>query len=147
MAFDKSYGGRSASLVHESITTVPADAEIRPLRDQIIVEPLGVVRSRVIIVFDRSKPLRGIVKAVGPGIYPRKYDRSEKHLRTKTWDSKVFRPTEVKIGDVVELGGSEIGGYAFQTFFWGDKLHLWAREEDIAVIDEDLNAEAARAAA
>ncbi len=144
MAFDKSYAGRSAQLNHDTITRLPATAQIRCLRDQIIVEPLIVVHSATIIVIERTKPLRGIVKAVGPGIWPRKYDRPEKHLRSKTWDSKVFRPCEVKVGDVVELGGSEIGGYAFQTFYWGDVLHLWAREEDVAVLSEDMTAEQAR---
>lgn len=136
MAFDSTHGGRSAALNHDTITRLPANAVIRPLRDQIVVEPLDVDHKVSFIVIEHTKPLRGVVKAVGPGIYPRKYDRPEKHLRSKTWDSKAFRPCEIKVGDVVELGGAEMGGYAFQTFYWGDKLHLWAREEDVAVVEE-----------
>ena len=135
--------GRSARLSQDSYTHVPADAEIRCLRDQIVVEPLNVVLSHYIITREETKPLRGIVKAVGPGHYPRKYDHQDKHRRTKTWHSKTFRPTEVKVGDVVELGGFEFGGYAFQTFYWGNTLHLWAREEDVAGI-VPMTAEQAR---
>ena len=68
----------SASLNHDSNTDVPASANIRPLRDQIIVEPLNVVLSQHIIVHEDLKPVRGIVKAVGPGHYPNKYDFEEK---------------------------------------------------------------------
>jgi hypothetical protein len=80
------------------------------------------------------KPLRGLVKAVGPGCYPKRYDHAEKGKRTKMWDSKRLRKTEVKVGDVVELGGSEIGGYSFDSFYWGETLHLMCREEDVAGI-------------
>lgn len=134
----------------ETITRVPADAKLRPLRDQMIVEPLDVVHSKMLIVIDRSKPLRGIVKAIGPGHYPKKYDHRDKHKRTKMWDSKRFQPTEIKVGDVVELGGAEIGGYAFETFWWGDVVHLHCREADVAVVCEmtadEARAEAARVA-
>lgn len=136
-----------AELSHKDSTTVPADQPLRPLRDTIIVEPLDAVMSSVIHVIHETKPLRGIVKAVGPGCYPRRYDHPEKHRRTKMWSSKVFRPTQVKIGDVVELGGAEHGGYAFQTFYWGDKLHLFAREEDVCAIVTKVEAEDHAAAA
>ena len=96
--------GRSAHLSQASNTDIQADAKIRPLRDQIIVEPLNVVLSQTIIVKEETKPLRGIVKAVGPGHYPKKYDHPDKHKRTRMWDSKVFQPTNVTVGDVVELG-------------------------------------------
>jgi hypothetical protein len=116
----------------ETHTCLPASAKLRPLRDQLIVEPLSVVHSRHLVVLDDAKPLRGIVKAVGPGCYPKKYDHPEKHRRTKTWDSTRFLPTQVKVGDVVELGGREIGGYAFEGFFWGDVYHINCRELDVA---------------
>jgi hypothetical protein len=120
----------------ETLTLVPADVLIRPLRDQMIVEPLETIYSRHIIVDHHTKPLRGIVKAIGPGHFPKKYDHALKHKRTKMWDSKHFQPTELKVGDVVELGGAEIGGYAFETFYWGDVMHLHCREADVAIVRE-----------
>ena len=140
-------GGRSARITHESSTAIPAEAKLRPLRDQIIVEPLPVVLSKTIVTVEKIKPLRGIVKATGPGCYPKQYDHPDKHKRTKMWDSEVFRPTQVKVGDVVELGGYEYRGYAFQTFMWGDKLHLICREEDISCVNYGITAEQARAEA
>jgi len=105
------------------------------LRDQLIVEPLDVVYSRVLIVSARTKPLRGIVKAVGPGCYPKLYDHREKSKRTKMWDSLRFQPTEVKVGDIVHLGGLDLGGYAFEQFWWGDRIHLHCREADVCGIE------------
>ena len=100
-----------------------------------IVEPLDVIHSAYIIVFDTSKPLRGRVKAIGPGTYPKLYDHRDKHKRTKTWDSYRFRPTEVKVGDIVQLGGAEIGGYSFEQFYWGGKLHIHCTERDVCGIE------------
>jgi len=129
---------RSAELSWDSVTRVPAEASIRCRRDYLILEPLKVDHGVSFEVVEHTKPLRGIVRAVGPGCYPKRYDHPDKHRRTKTWDSKTFLPTQVKVGDVVELGGYEYGGYAFQTFLWGEKLHLICRELDVSgVVDPD----------
>jgi hypothetical protein len=134
----KPSGGRSAELSWDSVTRIPADYVIRCRRDYLIVKPLKVDHRVSFEVIEHTKPLRGIVKAVGPGCYPKRYDHPDKHRRTKTWDSKTFLPTQVKVGDVVELGGYEYGGYAFQTFLWGDVLHLICRELDVSgVVDPD----------
>jgi len=130
--------GRSAELSWDSVTRIPADYAIRCRRDYLIVEPRKVDHRVSFEVIEYTKPLRGIVKAVGPGCYPKRYDHPDKHRRTETWDSKTFLPTQVKVGDVVELGGYEYGGYAFQTFLWGDVLHLICRELDVSgVVDPD----------
>ncbi len=123
---------RSAELSWASLSHVAAHETIRCRRDYIVVEPLEVDHNTVIVVKECTKPLRGIIKAVGPGHYPKRYDHLDKHRRTKTWDSRAFQPTEVKLGDIVELGGYEFGGYAFQTFLWGDKVHLICREADVS---------------
>lgn len=137
------YGTR---IGNESTTLIPADAKIRPLRDQIIVEPLDWQPSKTILVAGtHTKPLRGIVRAVGPGVYPKKYD-GRKGRRTKSWDSKAFRPTDVKVGDIVELGGLELGsgtasdphGYLHKTIIWGTTEMVVCREEDIAIVRDDL---------
>lgn len=135
---------RSARVTHDSSTAIPADAKLRPLRDQIIIEPLNRVHSHIIVTHENTKPLRGIVKAVGPGCFPKVYDHPDKGGRTKMWDSDVFQPTEVKVGDVVELGGADLGGYSFQTFYWGSKLHLFCREPDISGIVDGVTADEAR---
>lgn len=127
-------------------TRISADENIRPLRDVIIVEPLDGTLSAIIEVIHESRPLKGIVKAVGPGCYPKKYDHPEKHKRTKTWDSTHRRPTEVKVGDTVELGGEAIGGYAFDCFYWGERLHLMCREEDVCGIHVPESLDSGRAA-
>jgi co-chaperonin GroES (HSP10) len=131
----KSYS-RGVEMSQKTITTIPADAKIRPTQDHIVVEPLETTLSNIIVILNEHKPVRGTVLAVGPGIYPKRYDHPDKQRRTKFWDGKTFRPTEIKVGDVVNLGGLEIGGYAFQTFYWGSKLCLMAQERDVALVEE-----------
>lgn len=127
------YGTR---LGNELLTFVRANERIRPLRDQIIVEPLDWEPSKVIEVAYSGKPLRGKVLAVGPGHFEKKYD-GPKGNRKKTWDSKHFTPCDVKKGDVVELGGLEIGGYLFATVRWGKREVVICREADVAIVRED----------
>jgi len=128
-------GARSAELSWASPTLVAAHESIRCRRDYMVVEPLDVDHGTTLIVREHTKPLRGIVKAVGPGHYPKRYNHPDKHRRTRTWDSKTFQPTQVKPGDVVELGGYGLGGYNFQTFLWGDKVHLVCREADVSGVE------------
>lgn len=125
-----------ARIGNESNAYVPAEAKIRPLRDQIILEPLDWEPSKLIRVVYGGKPLRGRVLAVGPGLYRRKYD-GPKGKRTKSWLGKHFQPTTVQVGDVVELGGLELRGYLFQTILWGTKTVVICREADVAMIVED----------
>lgn len=120
---------------NETLAGIPACMNVRPLRDQIVVEPLDWQPSQIIAVAYQGKPLRGRVLAVGPGCYPKKYN-GPKGKRTKSWDSKHFQPTELKVGDVVELGGLEIGGYLHPTFRWGDKECVMCREADVAMVCE-----------
>jgi co-chaperonin GroES (HSP10) len=128
--------GRSAELTFKDRTEIPGDCKIKPLRDQMIVEPMETVYSAIIDVIHITKPMRGIVKAIGPGHYPKKYN-GRKGQRTKSWDSKHFQPTGCKVGDIVELGGLQYGGYSFQTVYWGDKLHIICREADVVGIVEN----------
>lgn len=127
------YGTR---LGNELLTFVRANERIRPLRDQIIVEPLDWEPSKTIIAAYSGKPLRGKVLATGPGCWPKRYN-GPKGKRSKTWDATCFRPCDVKVGDVVELGGLELGGYLFQTIRWGANEVVVCREEDVAIVRED----------
>ena len=132
------YGeGPGKRIGNESHDIVPESAGIRPLRDQIILEPLEWNPSEVIRVVYSGKPLRGKVKAIGPGCYPWKYydssgqltERRDKRVSRKL--SRHFLPTTIKVGEIVELGGLEIGGYLFATFLWGTKEHVICREADV----------------
>lgn len=144
MRIEPARDGRSARMTNESNTDIGEHQTIRPLRDHIIVEPLNVVLSKYVLVKEETKPLRGIVRAVGPGHYPLCYDHPDKHRRTEMWESDVFWPTTLKVGDVVELGGYDYRGYSFQTFYWGGKLHLICREADVSGVINGLDAEQAR---
>lgn len=120
---------------NEILDFVPATSTIKPLRDVIIVEPLEMDHGTRLAVVYRGKTLRGKVLAVGPGHYPRKYN-GPKGKRSKAWDSKHFQPCDVKVGDVVDLGGQELGGYLFQTILWGTKEVVMCREADVCVVRE-----------
>lgn len=141
MSFKLSANGRGGELSSSSLTYIAPDEQIRPLHDHVIIEPLGIEHSRILTVIEDIKPVRGVIKAVGPGVFPLRYD-NEKGRRTRMWRSTVFQKTEVKVGDVVELGSvridGRISGYSFQTFMWGSKEHLICREADISgvVIDD-----------
>lgn len=137
--------GRSGELSYASTTYIEPDAKIQPKHDYIVVEPLGVEHSQILTVIEHTKPLRGVVKAVGPGHYPLCYDHPDKHKRTKMWRSKTFQPTQIKVGDIVELGAvkidGKVSGYSFQQIMWGSKMHIMCREADVSgvvVTDSDL---------
>lgn len=111
---------------------VPATARIRPLRDHIVLKPLQWKPSKILEVAYWGKTLRGEVLAIGPGVYPKQYSPDRK----KTWDSKAFRPCDVKVGDIVELGGLEIAGYDFPLIQWGNQPVIICREADVTMVDD-----------
>ncbi len=114
---------------------IGADERLRPLRDQLIVKPLEWEPSQVIVVAgSKRKPLRGVVVAVGPGCYPKLYNKD----KSKSWESKAFRACEVKVGDVVELGGLEIDGYLFPQVLIGNERHVICREADVCGVLRDV---------
>jgi hypothetical protein len=119
---------------NESFDAIPQSATIRPLRDQIILEPLPWPFSDTLEVVYNGRPLRGKVRAIGPGVYPLRYN-GPKGKRTKSWRSTQFRPCDVKVGDIVQIGGLSLGGYLFQTFRWGDKTMVICREEDVTGVE------------
>lgn len=125
---------RGTRIGNELLEFVPAKSKIRPLRDHIVVEPLPA--EPTIILDTIWKPIRGKVLAVGPGHFPKRYD-GPKGKRTKSWDSKAFLPCDVKVGDLVELGGRELGGYLHCTLRWGKREVVLCREADVALILEE----------
>lgn len=137
---------RGTRIGNETCCSIPASARIRPLRDQIVLEPLDWEPSKIIAVAYFGKPLRGIVRAAGPGCYRLQYQDSitgdwsftvPKGRRKAMRSSNVFRPCDVKVGDVVELGGLEIGGFLHMTIRWGAKEMVVCREEDVAIVDDE----------
>jgi co-chaperonin GroES (HSP10) len=119
---------------NETVSSIAESERIRPLRDTLLVEPLEWNASKVIWAAWHGKTIRGRVLDVGPGVYPKRYNGG-KGQRTKSWDSKAFRPCDVKKGDVVHLGGLELGGYLHTTVRWGNKTVVVCREEDVAGIE------------
>lgn len=113
---------------------------LRMRGDRILLKPLDWEGEEVhgagsVIAVQRSgRPLRGVVRAVGPGIHPvSKRIKSGNSQRIEF--SKHFRPTEVRIGDVVELGGLNIfdgKGYQFPEVILNGEKCLVVTERDIA---------------
>lgn len=107
------------------------NGSLRMLGDRILLKPLEWKPSELIEVVRHGRPVRGKVVAIGPGCNPKRYaaDRSSfKYM-------KRHQPTEVKVGDIVELGGLgtfDGAGYSFQEVTVGTELHLICTEKDVA---------------
>lgn len=110
---------------HEFVT-----GRLQMLGDRIAVKPHPVVLSNLLIA-ERKGSFKGTVIAVGKGEYPNKYNRD----RSKKWLSRHFKPTEVKVGDTVELGGQEHAqGYAFPRIMLNGEEIIIASEKDVAAV-------------
>jgi len=111
---------------------------LRMLRDNILLEPIDWQPSHVIDLVRFGRPLRGIVKAIGPGCYQKRWryttTKEGNRQRCGYQDTLTFVPTEVKPGDIVELGGLNVfdgQGYQFQDVMIEGKTHLICREADV----------------
>lgn len=123
-------------LDHATPDFVAASQNIRPLRDHIVVEPLewaGVRPGSKLIAIRHGAPVRGRILAVGPGRYEKRYSRVDKDGQKKRSYTlkRTYIPTQVKVGDIVELGGLEIGGYLFSKINWGGRNCLICQEQDV----------------
>jgi hypothetical protein len=107
---------------------------LRMRQDHILVEPLEWDTATAIIAIRKGNAVRGKVKAVGPGKYRREYSKD----RSRTWLSETFIPTQVKVGDIVELGGLEVQGYDFPKLIVDGKDHIICSERDVAIVRDDL---------
>lgn len=117
---------------------VDSVASVRLLGDRILLKPLAWEPSKLIEVVRHGRPLRGLVMAIGPGIHP--ICKRVKHGdKQRVEYSKRFRPTEVKPGDVVELGGLNIfdgKGYDFPEVVVGNETMLICTERDVCMVVE-----------
>lgn len=114
-------------------------AQFRPLGDRILLRPLKWEPSRILEVVRYGRTLRGEVMAVGPGVNPIKYKPGANGPKSKMDYSRHFRPTEVKVGDVVELGGLNIydgKGYQFTEVLIGAETFVICTERDVAMVCE-----------
>jgi hypothetical protein len=126
---------RGAHQSFDSLTFIPARTILKPLRDWLAIEPLDVVFSRILIV-PKGKPVRGVCRAAGPGVYPLTYDHADKGKRTMVYDrGTIFRPTATRVGDTLWFGGLE-RDYHFQQFWHGDRAMVLARDEDVVCIED-----------
>ena len=124
--------GRSAELSQDSRAYIAANEQIRMRLDYMLVEPLERDLSKTLAIVENTMPVRGRVIAIGPGTHPRVYDHPDKHKRKSFEYSSRFLETQVKPGDLVELGGIDIGGYSFPQIMYGDKKYLICRELDVS---------------
>jgi co-chaperonin GroES (HSP10) len=112
---------------------------LRPLRDKIIVKPLDWEPSKIISVVRKGRPLRGTVIAAGPGTYVKRYKKDANGQRKSFTLAPHFQRTEVKPGDVVELGGLNQFdglGYQFTEVTLNGELALICSEKDVCLIVE-----------
>ena len=114
------------------IQWLPEGTRLRPLRDQIVVKALEWRPSSVIeIAGNQRRPMRGEVVAVGPARRVKTYGRDSKGQRCKVYDYGQTIPTELRPGDIVELGGLELDGYHFQQVTIGSEVYVICQEMDV----------------
>lgn len=112
---------------------------LRPLRDGLLVEPLDWEPSKVLDIVRYGRPLRGIVRATGPGAFQKRYLKNDQGQRCGYKDTSIFVPVEVKPGQLVELGGLDAfdgKGYDFQEVIVGGKRHLLCTEKDVCAVHD-----------
>lgn len=123
---------------------LPAGTKLRLLRDRLLLRPLDWEPSRIISVIRSGRPVRGVVEAVGPGrIYRRYRPHPTDPNKRQFIETKHFIPTEVRPGDVVELGGLNIfdgRGYNFPQVIIGTTRYVICQEQDVCFVDESLAA-------
>jgi hypothetical protein len=129
---------RGVRFADKTVNFVTPGQRIRPLRDQIIVKPLPLGLGERICADWVGQVVRGTIVAAGPGCYPNIHARGFKDGKPyhTIRASRVFRATEVKIGDEVELGGLEIGGYLFPKVWYAGDWCVICREQDVAILHE-----------
>lgn len=127
------------TLDRRRVEYIDPKATIRPLGDRMFVRPLPGVTSSILHVVHEGKALRGTVVAIGPGYRLKRLYRNSCGEVVKSGETGRIRPTEVKVGDVVELGGKEIGGYNFPRVNIGNVEHIICQEQDVAAVVESEN--------
>ncbi len=116
---------------------------LRMTSDRILLKPFEWEGEDVhgagtrLAVVRHGRPLRGMVVAIGPGHFPVSKRTKLNDGRQRIEYSKHFRPTEVKVGEVVELGGLNVfdgNGYQFTEVIYNGEPHLICSERDVCGI-------------
>lgn len=119
------------------IQWLPEGTKLRMLRDQILVKALDWSPSTIIVVAgNQRRPLRGEVVSVGPFRRVKKYLYNQQGEKSAVADYGQTIPTQVKPGDIVEIGGLELDGYRFEQVTIGSELHVICQESDVAMVIE-----------
>lgn len=120
------------------------NGQLRMLGDRILLKPLDWDASKTIIAIRHGRPVRGLVVAAGPGEWATRIvtgKRDGKDFR-KRYETRVFVKTEVKPGDIVELGGLNVfdgkGYIPLLEVMVGTEAHIIYREKDVAIVRDDL---------
>lgn len=110
---------------------------LRPLRDRILGRVLPLKLSQTIHADWKGGAVRCEIIAAGPGRYPTRYRRGTKDGKEyRTVDTaRTFRPTEVRPGMIVHLGGMELDGYIWPRVYIGNEEHVLFQEDDIAGVE------------
>ena len=123
--------------------TEVVNGTLRMTSDRILLKPLDWDASKTIIAIRHGRPVRGEVIAVGPGHNPIKYKPNALGKKAKMDYSRHFRPTEVRPGDIVELGGLnqyDGKGYQFTEVIYNGTPHLICAERDVCIVRDDPRA-------
>lgn len=132
----RNYDG-TKTMTEKPVDYLPVGTRLRMLGDRILVRPLDIHWSDHIIAVRHGRPVRGEVVAVGPGCYPKKFAGDRKSYKL----SRHFQPTQLKPGDIVELGGLNVfdgQGYAFPEIVIGTQSFVMCQEADVCgVVDAE----------
>lgn len=114
-----------------------AHGTVRPLREKLLVKPLPPHLSQTIHADWNGEAVRGEVIAAGPGTYPNLHERGERDGKSyrRVKQLAAFRPCDVKVGDVVQLGGMELGGYLWPHVQVGGVDCILISEQDVCGIE------------
>jgi len=133
--------------VHISLTQEEVvNGRMRMTGDRLLIKPLewnehGDV-SRIIAVERRGNCVRGRVVEAGPGIHPISRRTPSADGKTQRIDySKRFRSVQVRVGDIIELGGLnqfDGRGYSFPSVIYNGERHFIVTERDVALVRDDL---------
>lgn len=112
--------------------------QIRPLREKLIVKPLPPSLSQTIAANWNGEAVRGEVIATGPGTHPNIHEKGIKDGKPyrRVRQLSAFRPCDVKVGDIVQLGGMEIGGYLWPHILINGEDHIVCSEQDVCGVEE-----------
>lgn len=117
---------------------------LRMLRDRLLLRPLDWEPSKILTVVRNGRPLRGEVISVGPGRLYRRYKPHPTDPGKRIYvETGAFIPTQVKVGDIVELGGLNAydgQGYNFPQVTIGTETFIIVQEQDVVGVREQAAA-------